>query len=255
MTRPSDGVPGDGTDPHAAPPYDGPGDPAPGYAAPPSYAASGAGYGPPPYGPPPYAAHPYAPPPYGAPPYGAPPYGPPPYAMQYGPGYGYPPGMPYGAATYPPVGLGPERPGVAVAAAVMGFVLAPLCLLGSIITAVAVVTVRYYGSPEWGVPVGVLLAVASLAAGASLVVGGVNCLQGRPIMLRVASGVAAAVAVAWLVLTSGSFGHPWDPYWQVASGAYVWPALYLALGITTLALASSRQIGDWHEERSAARSW
>ncbi|MGY1740502.1 MULTISPECIES: hypothetical protein [unclassified Blastococcus] len=151
--------------------------------------------GPPAYGPPP---GPPAVPPYG---YGQPPYGPPaPYPPAPYPPSPYPPG--YGPAwpgAAPPTWPhGPGRPGVATAAAVLGFVTGGLTLLGSLGFLIAVLT----GEDD----AATVVLVLGLPCAAGMIAGAVRLLARRSPTLLFGSALAAvAVLLVALLVGAGSF--------------------------------------------------
>jgi hypothetical protein len=141
-------------------------------------------YGSPGYGPPHGSAAP--PPGYGLPPYGPPPgYARPPYGPPSGYGYAYPLGPPAWPA-------GPRRPGVATAAAVLGFVTGGLTTLFSFGFLIAVV------AGEGDAPTMMLLLGFPCAAG--VITGAVRLLGGHSPAVLFGSAVASvlALALAWL---------------------------------------------------------
>jgi len=149
-------------------------------------------YGQPPYGQSPYGQPPYQQP-YGQPPYGQSPYGQPPYAQQPWPQQPYPaPGWAPPEQRWP---HGPGRPGLATAAAVLGFVAGGLTVLVSLGMLVSLLTGDGDASTD-------VLSLGLLCA-AGLITGGVRLMQRRSAQLLLWSAVAAAVVlvVALLVAT------------------------------------------------------
>jgi hypothetical protein len=158
------------------------------YAGPPSYPAQ-------PYQPgprqQPFAAPPaYGPPPdWGAPGWGAPGWG--------APAYGPPPG--WGAPGWgPPQPVRPQRPGTSIAAAVLGFTLALLTLVGTVYAAAFSALLTLARRPDGGLdswtPFAQLLVVVVLVAGGVLVLGG------RRTVLLAAAVAELLLAVWWFVV-------------------------------------------------------
>jgi hypothetical protein len=136
--------------------------------------------GPPSYGPPPG----YQPPPgYG--------YGPPP---GYGPPYGYAPGFPGQAPTWP---AGPGRPGVATAAAVMGFVTAGLT---------ALMTAGFLFGLADGDDEGVyvLTLVTGVLCATGLLVGGLRLVSRKPADVLFFSALAALASLALIAVVGAA---------------------------------------------------
>ena len=185
---------------------------------------------PPPYGSPaPYGSPtPYGPPAYGAPAYGPPAYGPP-------PGYGYPPpgNAPGWNGQLPGTGPhGPGRPGIATAAAVLGFVTAGLTLLMSIFFLIAL---DRGGDGTFAI----LLLGSPCAAG--MIVGGVRLLARRTHYVLLSSAVAA-VLVLILTFLVGLATESGDA--NVLS-LVLFLVLAGALPITTAALTAQPRVSGW----------
>ncbi|WP_116452029.1 hypothetical protein [Blastococcus litoris] len=161
----------------------------PGQAPPP-------GYGQPAYGPPP-GHGPSTPQPYAPQPYAPQPYAPQPYAPHGWPqpGYGpYGPGYPPALAVPLPWPHGPGRPGIATAAAVLGFVTAGLTALVMVAVLLAVV--------EGTTDPATLLMLLGVPCAITLVAGAAALLDRRSeeILFR---GALASVAVLVVVLLVG----------------------------------------------------
>jgi hypothetical protein len=184
-----------------------------------------------PYGPP--AGHG---PPAGYPqPYGVPGYAPPGHAV---PGYA-PPGYapPYGAAPWnaprPPAAWphGPGRPGIATAAAVMGFVTGGLTALAGLFSLLAV-----FGGAD--LPTG-LLALGLPCAG-GLIRGGVSLLNRDSERVLVASAVLSVVVLLFALL-AGALSYDGDD----VLGLSIFVVLAGSLPVVTGALAASRTVKGW----------
>jgi len=180
----------------------------------------------------------YAPPGYGVPPYGTPGYGTPGYGT---PGYGlpgpasYPPPPGYGYGWNGPVPTawpyGPDRPGIATAAAVLGFVTAGLTLLMSIFFATAL------GHDGSGVFV-VLLFGIPCAIG--MIVGGVRLLGQHTHQILLTSAIAAVlVLILALILGLGTFTGP------DVVGMMIIIVLAAPLPIVTACLAGGSTVSAW----------
>jgi hypothetical protein len=144
------------------------------------------------------------------PPYtGPPPWQPPP-AQQWPPPAGTPQ---YGWPSYgwPPPGwvqLPPRRPGVVIAAAVLGFVSAGFVALGTVYAMVFSALLAVVDSPSAGL--GPWIALVQLALVGALVTAGVLQLRGRSGWLRGAAAAQGALAVYWAVVLSGVRAVPVD---------------------------------------------
>ena len=174
------------------------------------------------------------------PPYGQPPHGQPPYpAAQYGqPPYGQPP---YGQQPYPAPGWvaptqtwphGPGRPGLATAAAVLGFVAGGLTVLVSIGMLVSVLT------GDGDAPTAVLIAGLPCAAG--LITGGVWLMQRRSAQLLTWSAVASAVVLVAALLV-GTATEDED----TVVGLLVFTLVALVMPVLIAVFSVRRTVADW----------
>lgn len=182
-----------------------------------------------------WPSQPYVP---AAPAYGPPPgYGPP---AAYGPSpaYGPPPGW-YAPPVAPwsmPMSrrwpYGPDRPGIATAAAVLGFVGAGLTLVMSI------VFVNAFATGDGDLPTGLLLLGAPCAV--VQIIGGLHLLRRRGRTLLLAASVAAvAVLVAAFVGAAVTFAT--DEF----AGISVFLAGAAALPVVTACLTGGRPVRSW----------
>ena len=191
-----------------------------------------AGYGPPPaYGPPGYAPAPGYP---AAPAFGPPPgYGPP-------PAYGYGPTVPapgYGAAYGwggPPQAWphGPRRPGVATAAAVLGFVTGGLTALMSLFMLLAVVD----GEDD---PATILM-LLGIPCAVAMIAGGAALMSRRSPNLLFGAGLAS-IAVLAIVAVAGMA----TLYGDDLIGLIVVVVLAFPLPVLTTIFAGQRRVRDW----------
>ncbi|GAB2472516.1 hypothetical protein [Jatrophihabitans fulvus] len=190
--------------------------------------------------------------PYGQPapyqqPYGQPAYPQPAYPQPYGyapPPYGYP--QPYG---YPPVG--PKRPGMVIAASVLGYVNAGLLIIaGLVLLFGGALTNSFEDASDSGTNYGVELAIDGIVnfiaagliiAGAVIFTGGKT--NGRT-LLAVGNGIVIASAVYWMVRLSD------DRFDGAGNGYIVWGVIFAALAILPLAFSFSGAINDWLREKS-----
>jgi hypothetical protein len=189
-------------------------DPNPSYLGPPeSYDPYPSSY-PPSYQSPPYLDL------YGQPAGQAPVY-PQPGAYAEGPGYGYPYAPPanYG---YPSIGYpgvpnsyypqGDGRPGIAVAAAVLGYVIAGLLFLSGVVVLLGVSAVSDLndgGGTSDGTSGFVVAGLANLLSGGFLVAGGVMITDRQrngPMLLAIGAAICVVTGIFWLVQTSGVWG-------------------------------------------------
>jgi hypothetical protein len=179
------------------------------------------------YGQQPYG-QPYAPAPYGAPPgYGYPP-----------PGYGYPP--------YPAAPTGPRRPGLVMAASVLGYVNAGLLLLAGVLLFFGAAVVSdledVAGSNTSYDTEFALDGIVNFVA-AGLVIAGAVMLTGRKpvgrILLAVGNGIVVASCVYWLVRMNS------DRFDGAGDGWAVWTAVFGALAILTLAFSFVSDVTRW----------
>ena len=182
-------------------------------------------YGPPPgYGPPAGYPAPYAPPGYGAAPY------PPAYGAAHPPAYGAMPwNAPRPSTVWP---YGPDRPGIATAAAVMGFVTGGLTALGGLIALISVLLA------DADLPTGLLALGLPCAAG--LIRGGVSLLNRDSERVLVASAVLSVVVLVF-ALVAGVIGYSGDD----VVGLLVFVVLAGSLPVVTGALAVSRTVKGW----------
>jgi hypothetical protein len=189
------------------------------------------------------AVHPADPEQYRIPPTPAPPGYPHPYAAPGYPPPGYPPPgypVPYGAAPWnaPRVSAawphGPGRPGIATAAAVLGFVTGGLTALGSFFFLLAVL----FGDGD--LPTG-LLAFGLLCA-PGLIRGGVLVLRRHSTTMLIGSSIAA-VAVLLLALAAGVADL--DSAGLMGLGLFV--VLAAVLPVVTAALAATGTVRGWME--------
>jgi hypothetical protein len=180
--------------------------------------------------PPPYAAAP------GYPPYGTPGYPPPGYPPPGYPPPGYP--APYGAAPWnaPRVSTtwphGPDRPGIATAAAVLGFVTGGLTAIASFFFLIAVL----FGGAD--LPTGLL--VLGLPCAAGLIRGGVVLLRRDSSNVLTASAVLS-VAVLLFALLAGFMSYSGSE----ALGFAIFVVVAGALPIVTACLAASGTVRGW----------
>jgi hypothetical protein len=179
---------------------------------------------------PPYAAAP------GYPPYGTPGYPPPGYPPPGYPPPGYP--APYGAAPWnaPRVSTtwphGPDRPGIATAAAVLGFVTGGLTAIASFFFLIAVL----FGGAD--LPTGLL--VLGLPCAAGLIRGGVVLLRRDSSNVLTASAVLS-VAVLLFALLAGFMSYSGSE----ALGFAIFVVVAAALPIVTACLAASGTVRGW----------
>jgi hypothetical protein len=205
--------------------------------------------GQPPYGQPPYGPHPYGQQPqgesqYGQPTYPAPHYGQQPYpAPQYGqpqyapapygqPSYGppaYGSGWPQPQRTWP---HGPNRPGLATAAAVLAIVTGVLTVLGGLAFLLASLT-EDGDLPTW------LLALG-LPCGVVLLVGGIRLLGRRSAPLVLWSAVAAAAVLVLALIGGMATLSRYDVPSLVAFILFALP-----LPVVTAAFAAQRPVRGW----------
>jgi hypothetical protein len=162
------------------------------------------------------------------PPYGAPGYPPPGYPAPYGPA---PWNAPRPSTAWP---HGPDRPAIATAAAVLGFVTAGLTAFVSFFSLVALL----FGGAD--LPTGLLALGLPCAAG--LIRGGVLVLRRDSTAVLTGSGVSAVV-VLLLVLAGGASSL--DGPGMIALGVFA--ALASVLPIVTVALAASGTVRGWME--------
>jgi len=172
-------------------------------------------YGPPP-GYPPYAAPGYPPPGYPVPPYAAS------YAMA-------PWNAPHLTTVWP---YGPGRPGIATAAAVLGFVTGGLTAISSFFFLLAVL----FGGAD--LPTGLL--VLGLPCAAGLIRGGVVLLRRDSSDVLTASA-ALSVAVLLFALLAGFMSYGGSE----ALGFAVFVVVAAALPIVTACLAASGTVRGW----------
>ena len=196
------------------------------------------------YGQPPYPAPQYGQPQYPAPQYPAPQYPAPQYpAPQYpAPQCGQPPyPQPYGQQPYPTPGWvpptqtwphGPGRPGLATAAAVLGFVAGGLTVLVSIGMLVSVLT------GDGDAPTAVLIAGLPCAAG--LITGGVWLMQRRSAQLLTWSAVAAAVVLV-VALLVGTATEDED----TVVGLLMFTLVALVMPVLIAVFSVRRTVADW----------
>lgn len=154
--------------------------------------------------------------------------------LQYAPGYP----QPYPAG-YPTGRYGPQRPGQATSAAVLGYVAGGLLIAAGLLLFVGASLVTSFDAINSGghtlltaelVVDGVLDLVAGglLIAGAAVFTSGAN--NGR-IMLSVGAGIVIALSIYWVARTSGA--------------AVVWALIFAALVIVSLSLAWTRVTTQW----------
>jgi hypothetical protein len=156
-------------------------------------AGDGQGYdGPPAYGVPAYGAG------YGAPGYGPPAYGPPPgHQPAYPPAYPPHHGAPWPGAAPLPWPHGSARPGLATAAAVLGFVTGGLTLLGSLGFLIAAAN----GDGD----AATVVLVLGLPCAAGMIYGGVRLLGRRsPVPLFASALAAVGVLLIALLVAAGT---------------------------------------------------
>lgn len=151
------------------------------------------------------------------------------------PGAGYPGGLPPGYPNPyggPPGAFGPQRPGAALAAAVLSYIQAGLVLLGSTFVLAAGTQLTE------ALVVGVLqlVSVGLLIFGSVQVTGG----AGRRVML-------VATAAQLLLVVYYLFRLPMIDTFDINSseGAFVYPLFYAVLPGVALGLTLTRAVADW----------
>lgn len=191
-------------------------------------------WSPTPYAPP---APAYGPPPaYGVPPaYGpAPAYGPPPAGYPAPPpGWYWPPAAPWNGP--PPSSRwphGPDRPAIATAAAVLGFVAAGLTLV------MGVVFVNAFATGDGDLPTGLLLLGAPCAA--VQIIGGVHLLRRRGRTLLLAASIAAV-----LVLLAAFVGAAVTFTTDDFVGISVFLAGAIVLPVLIVVFTAQRTVSAW----------
>ena len=173
------------------------------------------------YGPPP------GPPPgYGPSAYGPPVYGPP---AGYGPPSGYGPPLNHAAARWP---YGPGRPGLATAAAVLGFVTAGLTIVVTL--AFVVVLLTGNGDPT----VGAL--VLGLPCAVGMIVGGVRLTARRSSEVLFASAATAVGVLLFSLVVGIGYLVPGD-----LAGQAVFVATALPLPVLTAVFSRAATVKAW----------
>ena len=211
--------------------------PPPSVATPPAHGQPAASSPPGPYAPPPgYIPASYGPPPsHGSPPaYGPPPaYGAPPSYWQPQAGWYGPPPAPWNAplpsSRWP---YGPDRPGMATAAAVLGFVTAGLTLIAGLVLVIKELT----GHDD--APTAVLL--LGIPCAAAQILGGVWLLRRRSRTVLLVSALAA-VAVLIGALVAAAVDLPRQGF--VGFLVFFFPAL--PLPVVTAVFAWQRTVSSW----------
>lgn len=186
----------------------------------------------------------YAGPPYGPPPhaYGPPAYGPP----AYGPGYGYPP-VPYPGRPDP----AGERPGLAVAAAVLAFIDAGLLILSGALllfgASLAASIAESVGDSSSAYSAEFAFdGVLDLVSAGLLIAGGVNMLGGRQVgrvLLTAGSGIVLVEAIYWPARFPVS----------AVPSTIVWDVLFSALAVLVLIFAWVPTVSRWLRRKAAVR--
>ena len=184
----------------------------------------------PPYGQQPYGQQPYGQPAYGQQPYAQQPYGQVPYGQQPYPAPGWTPPV-------QPWPHGPGRPGLATAAAVLGFVAGGLTILVSLGMLVSVL------SGDGDAPTGVL--VLGLPCAAGLITGGVWLMQRRSAQLLTWSAVASAVVLVVALLAGTATLDGED-----VVGLLFFTLFALVMPVLIAVFSVRRTVADWLAARS-----
>lgn len=174
-------------------------------------------------------------------------YGQPPY-----PGYPVPTGYPgYGYSGYPPQPQGPQRPGLVVAAAVLGYVNAGLLIVGGFLLLFGATIVNdIENAVDSGTDYATeaaLLGVGNMIAAGLLIAGAVMFSGAKPVgrlLLAVGNGIVLALAVYWFLRFTD------DRFNDVGSGFLVWGSLYATLAVLSLAFSFTGAINRWLVERA-----
>jgi hypothetical protein len=153
--------------------------------------------------------------------------------------YGYPP-PPYG---YPPPGNG--RPGVTIAAAVLGYVAAGLLILAGLLLFLGASVVHDFDSASGAshdsyVAEFVLLGFANLLAAGLLIAGSVSMTGRHPTgrtLFSVGAGIVLASAVYWLAR--------WAPRTDSDGALIFYDLLFVALVIVGMSLAWTSAVTAW----------
>lgn len=180
------------------------------------------------------------------------------YQQGYGqqPAYGGQYGQPY--AQQPYAGPPPSRPGGVVTAAVLGFVLGAIGLIGSLIAIIggAVVTGGSVGSdiPGLGTLGGavggaiIVVGVIALAWTVVMIWGSVRALTGRSrVLLLVGGSIALAFTLLGLLGNLGNLGN------GSSGGGVVTSLIFFLVSLAIVVLLSVRRAGQFYAARRAMR--